>query len=92
MEQRELRETLARLQDELRRSRQLDPASRELLESLAGDIEALLHPDAEEPDARAALASLADRLRGAIAHFEEAHPALTTAVGRVADALASLGI
>ena len=90
MDARELRDTLARLHDELGRSRQLDAGSRELLERLAGDIEALLQRDSSEP--QDALAALGERLRGAIERFEEEHPALTTAIGRVADALASLGI
>jgi hypothetical protein len=90
MDQRELRETLARLHDELGRSRELDDASRELLERLAADIEARLHPDASDPPD--ALDLLSERLRGAITRFEDTHPALTTAIGRVADALASLGI
>jgi chromosome segregation ATPase len=74
----ELRETLARLDEELQRTNQL-----------AREIDELLHRESREPDG---LEALGERLRDAVAQFEESHPALTTAVGRVADALASLGI
>ena len=36
--------------------------------------------------------SLADRLRNAAGHFEESHPTLTAAVGRIADALSAIGV
>jgi chromosome segregation ATPase len=85
----ELRETLARLDEELQRTNQLDDASRRQLERLAREIDELLHRESREPDG---LEALGERLRDAVAQFEESHPALTTAVGRVADALASLGI
>jgi hypothetical protein len=35
---------------------------------------------------------LVERLREAVDEFEESHPALTEAVGRVVDALAKMGI
>jgi hypothetical protein len=85
----ELRETLTRLDEELQRTRELDASSRDALARLARDIEELLERDAREPDG---LEALGERLREAVAQFEDSHPALTTAVGRVADALASLGI
>jgi predicted component of type VI protein secretion system len=84
-----LRETLARLDDELQRTHEIDDRSRELLARIARDIEELLQRESREPEG---LEALGERLRAAVAQFEESHPALTTAVGRVADALASLGI
>jgi hypothetical protein len=36
--------------------------------------------------------SLIERLRQARQHFEESHPTLTAAMGRVADTLSNLGI
>lgn len=89
MAREELRETLARLDDELRRTHALDDRSRELLARIARDIEELLERESREPEG---LEALGERLRDAVAQFEDSHPALTTAVGRVADALASLGI
>lgn len=89
MERRELRETLARLQNELRSAPPLDAEARAQLENLAGEIEQLLRPEAPEPDL---LEDLAARLRVAIERFEESHPTLTAAVNHVADALARMGI
>lgn len=86
MEQR-LRQTLEQLHEELEQADSLDPGSRELLREVMGDIrEALDRPQTSES------ASLLDRLREATGEFEESHPRLTAAVGRVADALSNLGI
>ena len=85
----ELCDTLTRLDQELQRTHELDDASRRQLEHLAREIEELLHREEREPDG---LEALGERLREAVSQFEQSHPALTTAVGRVADALASLGI
>ena len=87
MERRRLREELAELHQELSRSRSVDPEARALLVELARDIEALLErsePAGEPP--------LVERLRAATERFEESHPALTEAIGRIADQLARLGI
>jgi hypothetical protein len=89
MERAELRETLARLHQELRGGRALDDESRRLLETLARDIEQTLHPGGGGADV---IEGLAERLREAIEQLQESHPALTAAVNRVADALARMGI
>jgi hypothetical protein len=86
-EKERMREDLRRL-DELARSSALDPAARARLAEIARDIEALL----DEREAAETRESLVDRLRSAAEHFEESHPSLTAAVGRIADALAALGI
>ena len=89
----ELRGRLEDLHAELERARRVDPESRRLLAEVARDIDALL----ERSDASAEAggdehASLADRLGELVRDFEEEHPALAAAVGRVATALANLGI
>lgn len=84
-----LRDELRRLHDELHRAESVDAESRELLLAIARDIEELVArepAEAEEPE------SLAERLREAANHFEESHPSLTAAVGRIANALAAIGI
>lgn len=86
---RELSRNLERLHAELSASENLSPRERELLETLAADIESLLE-DAEASEHEPH--TLADRLREARADFEESHPNLTFAIGAVADALAHLGI
>jgi hypothetical protein len=68
----------------------VDPESRELLVALARDIEALL--ERTEPGGADDEPPLVERLRAATERFEESHPALTEAIGRIADQLARLGI
>lgn len=87
MPERELRERLADLHAELERSPQVDDESRRLLATLADDIHGVL--DRAE---HAEHAGLAERLAEAIREFEESHPQLAAAVGRVADTLSNLGI
>lgn len=83
----QLRKDLRRLHEELARSDSIGPEARERLAAIARDIESRLEAE-EDSDEE----SLGDRLRSAAEHFEESHPNLTAAVGRVADALAALGI
>jgi hypothetical protein len=82
-----LHETLEQLHDELEQTRSLDPDSRAQLEELLVEIRALLDRSGGGDHA-----SFVERLRQATRHFEESHPTLTAAVGRVADALANMGI
>lgn len=88
MPKQRLRADLDRLQQELGQSPGVDPEARELVAEIARDVEALLESAGsdEEKD------SLVDRLRSAASDFEESHPSLTAAVGRIADALSALGI
>jgi hypothetical protein len=83
----ELERHLEELQAELARTGSLDPDSRELLEHVQRDIEAVLERS-DEPRRH----GLRKRLESAIRHFEESHPVLTATMGRVMDQLANLGI
>ena len=56
---------------------------------MLADIEALLERGGDDESGSA---GIVDRLRGAMGRFEEDHPSLTAAVGRIADALANLGV
>lgn len=78
-----LRRMLENLHTELQGAESVDERSLELLREVDADIQNLL----ERTDA-ARDESLSLRLR----EFEERHPALTEAVGRVLDALAKMGI
>jgi hypothetical protein len=89
LERQRLREDLERLHRELSETRSLEPADRALLLEVLGDIETLLERGS---DAGADSQGLLDRLRAAMGRFEEQHPSLTSAVGRIADALAALGV
>lgn len=78
-----LRRMLENLHAELQSADPVDERSRQLLREVDTDIQKLLERSDAEKDE-----SLTLRLR----EFEERHPALTEAVGRVLDALAQMGI
>jgi hypothetical protein len=92
MPEKRLREELSHLHSELEQASSVDRASRELLEELMTDIRRLLDTppatsrDDEDDD------GLAERLGDAVRHFEEEHPNLAVAVGRIATALSNIGI
>ncbi len=88
MSDQHLREMLEQLHAELQRAGNVDERSRELLRAVMDDIRAIVEPsgDAARPE------PISQRLREAVDAFEETHPALTEAVGRVVDALAKMGI
>ena len=89
MSKQRLRADLERLQQQLGRSPGVEPKARELVAEIARDVEALLESAAGSDDEKE---TLVERLRSAAGHFEESHPSLTAAVGRIADALSALGI
>ena len=82
-----LRERLEQLHAELAKTESVDERSREALEHLVRDIQALLEESGERPHA-----SLSERLSQATRDFEKSHPTLSATLGRVADALSNLGI
>jgi CII-binding regulator of phage lambda lysogenization HflD len=89
LEQR-LRELLEELHNELEQDESVGREPRDLLRTVMGDIQERLDRDGEEaPDWPA---SLGDRLRESLEHFGESHPTVTSTVGRVIDALSSMGI
>lgn len=86
--QRELHDVLSEFHEVLERSTDLDASQRrELAEALA-EIRNVLGEEGVASESE----SLVDRLREAIAGFEDRHPRLTEIVGRVADQLSDLGI
>lgn len=92
MPDKQLRAELSHLHEELERASSVDAPSRELLETLSGDIERLLDTSAQRDAADSSHESLSERLGEAVRHFEESHPALSVAVGRIATALSNMGI
>jgi signal transduction histidine kinase len=86
----QLREHLEALHSELTSTPSVDDRSKQLLEEVLADIRELL--ERTEPAAQDEHQSLGERLRDATQHFEDSHPTLSTAVGRVVDALSNLGI
>ncbi|MCL4506377.1 MAG: DUF4404 family protein [Chloroflexi bacterium] len=90
MEQNDLREKLTALHDELARADNVDDNTRELLEHLSSDIQALLDRPGAPDDGR--YRTLTGRLRGNLARFETSHPMLTSAMERAIDALVQMGV
>ena len=91
MKEKELRDTLEQLHDELENTPSVGNESRELLQDVMGDIRELLErSDDNEP--KKDTESLSTRLEGATVHFEVDHPRLSHAIGRVVDALGLMGI
>lgn len=89
MEREDLREQLAALHAALGDDGEsVGPEARELLRAVMDDIQRVL--DVEEGDEQPE--GLVDRLRDAVEDFEESHPTLAEAAGRVIDALARMGI
>jgi hypothetical protein len=79
---REIRAQLAGAQD-------LNPETRRSLESLVQDLEAVAH---QPPGEAAAPEGLQERLADAVRRLEASHPALSTTLGNVVDALAFFGL
>jgi hypothetical protein len=84
----DLSSTLASLHEALESADALDESHRGELRRAMDEIRAVLDPDAK-PEVHH---SVLERLSELAAHFEEEHPALTEAVGRVVRALGQLGI
>ena len=90
-----LKERVDALHQQLSNAGELGDSDRKSLETLLTDVARVLDRDDESREAEAEEnehETLAEQLRDAAEDFEEHHPALTHAVGRVADALSSLGI
>ncbi len=89
----ELRDTLAHLHEQLESGGPVQGESRELLQEALGEIQgALDRAGTGEQPSSADDPTLRDRLARMTEDFEEEHPKLAAAIGRVADALSNLGI
>jgi hypothetical protein len=88
--QRELRDRLQALDDELARTDPADRSQRERLEALRGDVRSLLEHAraAPPPPEHAGVRSLRDSLQ----HFEVTHPALAAMIEQVLATLSNLGV
>lgn len=89
MQNEELRSQLAKLHHELHQTNALDLQQRELLQTLADEIQALLKRDELQ---RQHYTSLSERLNGAVATLEASHPQITLLMRQTIDSLAYLGI
>jgi len=84
----DLSTTLASLHEALESADALDESHRNELRSAMDEIRAALDSDQKSELHH----SILERLSGLTSHFEEEHPALTEAIGRVVHALGQLGI
>lgn len=85
----EFRSQLEKLHNELHQSHALDLQQRELLQTLAAEIKALLKRDEIQ---RHHYTSLSERLNDAMAELEASHPQITLLMRQMIDSLAYLGI
>ena len=89
MKNEEFRSQLEKLHNELHQSHALDMQQRELLQTLADEIQALLKRDEIQ---RHHYTSLSERLNDAVAELEASHPQITLLMRQTIDSLAYLGI
>jgi hypothetical protein len=90
MEKQQLIARLQHLHDELSRTQRVDPETLALLAALTDDVDRLL--DGESEAAAADMDPVSHGLRDLMLKFESEHPEVSSAIGKVADALAAIGI
>jgi hypothetical protein len=91
MEKQRLQATLRQLHDELAQAEGVDPETLARLRELSDDMQRALD-EREEDELSADVQADASGLKDLLLKFEAEHPQLSAAVGRVADALAAMGI
>ena len=89
MKNEELRSQLEKLHNELHQSLAIDLQQRELLQTLADEIQVLLKRDEIQ---RHHYTSLSERLNDAVAELEASHPQITLLMRQAIDSLAYLGV
>jgi hypothetical protein len=92
MERTELVETLGKLHAQLSRTDQVDPATLESLRDLTAKLSQLLEQHQEASPVPATAEPVGRGLRDLLLEFEADHPQLSVTLGKVADALAAMGI
>ena len=86
MSEESLSALVAGLRSELAKAHDLDPDAREMLHSLAREVEAALQ--SSPAGARVVEAPLRDRLADRVRELEVSHPKLSRTVGNIVDTLA----
>jgi hypothetical protein len=90
MEKQRLIETLQQLHEELSSDKSVDPETLALMRTVTDDIDRLL--DQKERESQVDTAPVTSGLRNLVLKFEADHPELSISIGKVADALAAMGI
>ena len=93
MQKEQLQATLRRLHDELSRTEGVEPDTLARLRTITDEMQRALdeREDAAYEDA-ANVESSVSGLKSLLLKFESEHPQLSVTIGRVADALAAMGI
>ena len=89
MKNEELRSQLEKLHNELHQSHALDLQQRELLQTLADEIQGFLKRDEIQ---RHHYTGLSERLNDTVAELEASHPQITLLMRQTIDSLAYLGV
>jgi hypothetical protein len=90
MDKQRLLQTLAELKAEVAQEGSVDPETAALLESAIRELQSELDKRGVKQSAEITPAS--SGLKDVLLRFESEHPQLSVAVGKVADALAAMGI
>lgn len=90
MDKQQLITGLQELHAELLQSERADPETLAALSALTGDIQRLL--EGEGKPSAADVAPVSHGLRDLMLRFEAEHPEVSSTIGKVADALAAIGI
>jgi len=91
MEREELKQTLQQLHQQLQSGEPVDPQLAALLQQVSQEVILLASTTSPLP-ADMQKESLLDRMLGLTQEFEETHPLLAEAIGRVATAFSRIGI
>ena len=86
MSDQELTDALEAVHAQLADADHLDPSDVEKLRETMNEIQGILRREGEEAE------SLSERVSHSAQRFEESHPVLTDALGRIADILQQMGI
>ena len=87
-----LHEVVNRIRAQLADAEGLPPATRQSLEQLVQDLDAVAAGGREAPAGPDTTPSLRDRTSDAVRRLEASHPVLSTTLGNVVDALAFFGL
>jgi hypothetical protein len=90
MKKERLQATLKQLHDELAQAEGVDPETLARLRTLSDDIQHAIDEREDAPTEE--VESSASGLKDLLLRFEAEHPQTAAAIGRVADALAAMGI
>lgn len=90
MPRNQLQSSLSELHESLTNVEQLDDETRQMMETLAADLQRLLRKEGEL--SADDVAPVSNRLQELLLRFETEHPQITGILGRLASSLANLGI